>query len=190
MSHRLVCIMGPSGVGKDSVLAALRAQWPDAERAHWVRRSITRPATAGGEAHEALDRPTFDFLRDTGAFALHWEAHGLGYGIRWAELAPLTTGRWVFLNGSRAHWSAVRHRWPQATLVHITAPAEVLAQRLAARGRESAADIAARLARAEAWPLPPDAITVHNTGALQDTATCLQRTLQALDAQASAALPA
>lgn len=190
MSHRLVCIMGPSGAGKDSVLAALRAQWPAAAQAHWVRRSITRPASAGGEAHEPLDRLAFEFLRDSGAFALHWEAHGLGYGIRWAELAPLTTGRWVFLNGSRAQWGNVRQRWPQATLVQVTAPAEVLAQRLAARGRESADDIAARLARAEAWPLPPNAITVHNTGTLADAATALQRALQALDAQASAGVPA
>ena len=139
----LVAVVGPSGAGKDTVLEGLR------RAGHAVaRRAITRPAEAGGEDHAAMTETEFA----AADFALQWQAHGLHYGIFRSIEAELGLGRIVLANLSRTVLEQAARRYPFLVL-EITAPPEILAARLAARGRESAGDIAARLAR-EA-PLPP-----------------------------------
>ena len=181
MSHRLVYVIGPSGAGKDSVLQGLRQVWPVAEAAHWSRRTITRSLQAGGEQHEAVDVPAFEQLCQQHAFAMHWQANGLCYGVRHEELRPLQRGRWVFVNGSRAWLPQLLSDWPQATVVHIGADREVLARRLAARGRESVEAVADRLARQVPAVLPPGAIRIDNNGHLLDAVTKLQHALEHRD---------
>jgi ribose 1,5-bisphosphokinase PhnN len=67
-------------------------------------------------------------------------------------------------------------------VLNITAPMEVLAARLAARGRESAADIGARLAREVALPDGLDIERVMNDA---DVAEGVARVLTALNRAAS-----
>ncbi|QCB48460.1 phosphonate metabolism protein/1,5-bisphosphokinase (PRPP-forming) PhnN [Hydrogenophaga sp. PAMC20947] len=177
MSQCLIYIIGPSGAGKDSVLHTLRQTWPGAAKAHWARRTITRPAQPGGEQHETVDVATFDRLRAQGAFGLHWEANELRYGVRANELAALDQGRCVFVNGSRGHLPTLLTQWPEATVVHISAPPHVLAQRLAARGREKLPAIAARLQREVSLALPSNHIAIQNDGPLQGAADTLAQRL-------------
>ncbi|MEA2777827.1 MAG: thymidine phosphorylase, partial [Acetobacteraceae bacterium] len=73
----LILVVGPSGAGKDTVLALARAALLADPRFRFVRRVITRPADAGGEDHEAVS----DFEFGQRSFALRWQAHGLHYGI-------------------------------------------------------------------------------------------------------------
>ena len=181
MSHRLVYVIGPSGAGKDSVLQGLRQVWPQAATAHWACRTISRPAQAGGEQHESVDASTFEQLCRDHAFAMHWSANGLSYGVRHRELAPVHQGSWVFVNGSRAWLLRLLQQWPQATVVHIGASPEVLAGRLAARGRETAEAVAARLARQVPLQLPPAAISINNNGHLFDAVQALQQALEQRD---------
>ena len=196
MSQRLIYVIGPSGAGKDSVLHALRQAWSGAAQAHWARRTITRAVQPGGEAHEAVDTPAFEQLRLRQAFALHWQANALHYGIRSAELLPpLAQGRCVFVNGSRGHLPTLLTQWPQATVVHISAPPQVLAQRLATRARESPDAIAARLQREVPLALPANHIAICNDGALAAAAEALAGQLEVrlgvtLDNAVNDALPA
>jgi ribose 1,5-bisphosphokinase len=172
-ARHLLVVVGPSGAGKDSVLAAwLALRPPGAAGPHLARRSITRPADAH-EPHEALDVATFDALARSDAFATHWRAHGLHYGVRHAELAPLARGRTVVLNSSREHLPRLRAQAPGLSVVEITAPVHVRAQRLAGRAREDAAGVAARLQRA----LPPvhADFTLVNDSSLHEVAQALQR---------------
>ncbi len=148
----LVAVVGPSGAGKDTLMAGARARLGPDPRFRFVRRSITRPASAGGEDHEPLDRDAFLRRRDSGGFALWWEAHGLFYGIPRDIEADLAAGRCVVANLSRGALAEANARYPLLVL-EITAPPAVLAARLAARGREDPDAIAERLTR-EA-PLPP-----------------------------------
>jgi ribose 1,5-bisphosphokinase len=147
MKHgRLFFVVGPSGAGKDTLLAGAVAADPSLT---WAQRSITRPAALGGEPYEAISEATFAARVAAGQFALHWGAHGLNYGVMRKALGTLAQGRDVLLNGSRGAIGQLMAAFPDAQIIVITAPAAILAQRLAARGRESAQDIAQRLARAQ-----------------------------------------
>jgi phosphonate metabolism protein PhnN/1,5-bisphosphokinase (PRPP-forming) len=153
----LVLVVGPSGAGKDTLLEGARRALAGDARFRFVRRAITRPAEAGGENHEPLTDADFA-QRD---FVLQWQAHGLRYGIP-ADIADdLAAGRVVVANVSRAVLADAAARFP-VRVIEVTAPPEVLAARLAARGRETASDIAARLARAVALPAALAAETVLN----------------------------
>ncbi|MBY0336139.1 MAG: phosphonate metabolism protein/1,5-bisphosphokinase (PRPP-forming) PhnN [Acetobacteraceae bacterium] len=140
-----VAVVGPSGAGKDTLLSRVRVDLVDDPRFHFARRAITRAADAGGEDHEALDQAAFE-RRD---FVLRWQAHGLLYGIP-REEAP--RGKVTVMNLSRGVLAEAASLAP-LLVAEVTAPPALLAARLALRGRESAADIAARLTRDA--PLPP-----------------------------------
>jgi ribose 1,5-bisphosphokinase len=169
MTGRLFVVIGPSGVGKDTLLAGVC----DTDGPYWVRRVITRPAILGGEPYEAVTEDDFARRLSAGEFALHWRAHGLQYAVPHAELAQRAAGQDVVFNGSRAALGAALAAFPDLTIIHVTAPASVLAARLAARGRESAPDIAARLARdVSDWPDGAHVIKVANDA---DPATGIAR---------------
>lgn len=146
-SGALVLVVGPSGAGKDTLMDAARAALAGDGGFHFARRLITRPAMAGAEDHDSCDEAAFASAEARGEMALSWRAHGLCYGIPAKELADIGRGRVVIVNLSRAAISAAEALAERVVVVEITAPDAVLAKRLAARGRESEADIAARLAR-------------------------------------------
>jgi len=174
---RLIGVVGPSGVGKDSVMRALAAARPGI---HVVRRVITRAGEAGGEDHDRVSAQEFERLRAAGAFALHWCAHGMRYGIP-AEVAGRVAGGAICLvNLSRSVLGEAEHRFPGFVTLHLTAPSRVLAVRLRDRGRENAEQIAARLARAP-HALPGGlsrVVRVENDGPLEDTVQACLAALQ------------
>jgi len=177
MKGRLIGVVGPSGVGKDSVMRALAARHEDVRL---VRRVITRAPDAGGEDFEAVDEAGFELRVAAGEFALHWRAHGLRYGVPVAVNEDLATGHLCLVNLSRAVLTEAQALFPGFAVVHLTAPVAVLATRLAARGRESAEVIAARLERA-GFALPDGlahVIRVENTGTLPETAEAVRAQLQ------------
>jgi phosphonate metabolism protein PhnN/1,5-bisphosphokinase (PRPP-forming) len=175
----LVLVVGPSGAGKDTLLDAARQALEGDPRFRFVRRVITRPAEAGGENHEAVTEADF-IARD---FALTWQAHGLRYGIPTDIVPDLDAGRVVIANVSRGIIADAARRFP-VCVIEITAPPEMLAARLAARGRESPVDVAARLARNVAVPQGVPIDTVMNDGSPKAGVT---RFLAALNRAASAA---
>lgn len=175
MTGRVFFVVGPSGAGKDTLLAGAIAADP---RLHLARRVITRPSSAGGEPFEGVDEAEFERRLGRGDFAVHWEAHGLRYGVPKAELGPLLDGRDVLVNGSRAALVAAAAAFEAMVVIQITAPIAVLAQRLAQRGRETESDIAARLGRADiGFPSGFAAREVVNDGTPE---TGITRLLQAL----------
>lgn len=173
----LVLVVGPSGAGKDTLLLAAQQALADDPRFHFVRRVITRAADAGGEAHEAVTPQEFA----ESAFALQWHVHGLSYGIPADAIqhAPV-----VVANVSRTIVAEAARRYP-VRVIEVTAPQDVLAERLASRGRESAADVSARLARSVALPLGVVVETVMNDASLAEG---LARFLAALNRAASGAV--
>lgn len=140
-------VVGPSGAGKDTLMDAARAALADDRRVDFARRLITRPAMVGAEDHDSCSHAAFEAAVARGEMALDWRAHGLSYGIPKSALAGIAKGQVVVANISRGVIPAAEKLAGRVVVVNITAPDAVLARRLAARGRENEADIAARLAR-------------------------------------------
>lgn len=174
----LVAIVGPSGAGKDTLIDALARAQPDYR---FAQRIITRAADAGGEDHVAVSDAAFDAQLEQGRYAFHWQAHGLRYAITADIDQHLAAGRVVVFNGSRKALPEIARLYPQLLVLVVTAPADILAARLAARGRESVDDIAARLQRAE-LPLAEGATEILNDStmdaALAQIETAISRAMQ------------
>jgi phosphonate metabolism protein PhnN/1,5-bisphosphokinase (PRPP-forming) len=145
----LVLVVGPSGAGKDSIIAGAAQRFREEPRVVFARRLITRPADSAGEDHLAVSPADFAALRDKGRLMLHWHAHGLDYGLPLELAQALAGGCSVVANVSRTIVTEARRRFPPVMVVAVRAPPEILAARLAGRGREDAADIESRLLRGE-----------------------------------------
>lgn len=153
----IFAVVGPSGAGKDTLIAGAMALRPGIRL---VRRVITRPTEAGGEDFEGVTTADFAERKARGDFALDWQAHGLHYGIPKAQVEGPDT---ILFNGSRAALPLALEVFPHLRVILVTAPDGILATRLAARGREAADDIRERLSRAS-FAMPPGitATTVMN----------------------------
>lgn len=149
----LVLVVGPSGVGKDTLLDAARERLKGAANICFPRRCITRPAGSVGEVHIPVRAEDFGQMARQGAFLLSWKAHDLCYGIPRHVQDDVAEGKTVIVNVSRSviddARSLIGH--DQVRVLSIRANREVLRKRLEARGREDALDIERRLARASAY---------------------------------------
>jgi ribose 1,5-bisphosphokinase len=170
---RLVYLVGPSGAGKDSLLAWLRSRLSPKLPVRIARRTVARmrsePAPGDAENAELVSRARFDALRESGAFALDWDANGCSYGIRRENLSELADGCSVVVNGSRAYLGEALRRFPGLEVISVTAPRECLRERLVARGRESSEAVEARVARNPEFALPAGVpvVEIANDGVLE-----------------------
>jgi len=169
---RLIYLMGPSGSGKDSLLAALRHQpTPSLLVSH---RYITRPAGDGSENHIALSESEFMQRRSAGLFALYWQAHHYYYGLGIEIDLWLLRDSNVIVNGSRAHLAQAQQRYGDRLLpVCLRVSPANLRQRLRQRGRETTREVTERLARAAEYQqsLPAQCAWLDNNGPIADTVT-------------------
>lgn len=166
-SGRLIAVVGPSGVGKDSVMDGLRAA---CQGLRIVRRTITRAPGLGGEDYEAVSDAQFADMVQNQAFCVHWPAHDLHYGIPADVLTDTQNGLSCIANFSRSALLQANQVFDDLVVLNLTADPDTLALRLAGRGRESAEDIAKRLKQA-GKPLPDglNIVTIANDGALETT---------------------
>ncbi len=162
-------VVGPSGAGKDTLLDLAKAAHKDNHDIIFARRVITREPM--GEDHDTLDETAFVTARQNGAFLLAWRAHGLHYGIPASLRHDLQSGRLVIANVSRSVIPEAENLIANVTVLNVTAATDVLARRIAARGRESLAEIELRLKREQPiLATRAQLINVQNDGALEDAA--------------------
>lgn len=167
MLGRVIAVVGPSGVGKDSVMSGLNDALPNI---HLVRRVITRAPDLGGEDYDAVTSSEFEAMENSGAFALHWDAHGLRYGVPISIRYQLTKGKDCLVNFSREALSQGNAIFPSFLVLNITASPKVLARRLAARRRETEEEIAKRIAVAQkTLPAGLNIVEITNDGPLSQT---------------------
>jgi len=173
---RLILVVGPSGAGKDTLIGLARAACADDGTVVFPRRAVTREATAS-EDNEYVSFEAFQQTCASGGFAVHWEAHGHYYGLPRGIDDELRAGRTVVVNVSRTVVDTMRRGYAHVTVVSITAPSDVLAQRLAARARGSDGQIEHRLRRAVDDAAAPDA-TIINVGSVEYHARQLLRIIK------------
>lgn len=168
MKASLIYLVGASGSGKDSLMTYARTALRAESGVAFAHRYITRAADAGGENHVALTPEEFESRRSAGLLAMDWSSHGYAYGIGIEINQWLAKGVTVVVNGSRDYLDVAARRYPELLPVWIAVSPAVLRARLHARGRESAAEIEARLARSPRQPrLLPRGETLHNDGELE-----------------------
>ncbi|HEU0277292.1 MAG TPA: guanylate kinase [Rhodanobacteraceae bacterium] len=147
MSGHLFIVAAPSGAGKSTLVNALLER--DAGLALSISHTTRapRPGDVDGVQYHFVDRPTFERMVAGGDFLEHAEVFGNYYGTSRAAVVPtLTAGRDVLLEIDWQGAAQVRARIPCVS-IFILPPSRVeLERRLRARGTDSAAVIARRLA--------------------------------------------
>jgi guanylate kinase len=147
----LVVLSGPSGVGKDSIVAKLQGS---GVQLHNCVTATTRPPREGevdGVSYFFHDLQDFNRMVSSGEL-LEWAmVHGHYYGTpKKAVLDTLAAGNDVLLNVDVQGGASVRKVVPDAVLVYVAPPsAEELARRLRDRGTDSLESIQLRLENAQ-----------------------------------------
>jgi guanylate kinase len=177
----LVVVAGPSGVGKGTVHARVRAALPDA----WLSVSVTtrapRPGERDGEDYRFVDVSTFEQLVADGEL-LEWARYaGNLYGT---PLGPVrdavASGHVVVLDIEVQGAVQVKDRVPDALLVFLEPPSlEELERRLRGRGTEDDDAVERRLvaAREELAQVDEFDVVVVN----DDLERCVAEVLAAVD---------
>src|SRR4051795_5506859 len=160
---RLVLVVGPSGAGKDTLLRLAQAACIEDHDIVFPRRVVTRESSAD-EDNVAVSPDEFRRALERGDFAVHWEAHGHCYALPRNLNDDIRSGRAVVANVSRTVIGALRQTYANVVVVAITAPPDVLAQRLAARARDSDGNIADRLTRSVDDASANADVTILNAG--------------------------
>ena len=163
---RLVLVVGPSGAGKDTLLRVARTACIEDHDIVFPRRVVTRESSAD-EDNIAVSEGEFRLACEHGGFAVHWAAHGHCYALPIEINDDIRAGRVVVANVSRTVIGALREAYANVIVVAITAPPEVLAQRLAARSRHSDGNIADRLARSVEDATAHADVTILNAGSAE-----------------------
>jgi ribose 1,5-bisphosphokinase len=161
---RLVLVVGPSGAGKDTLIARARSACGDDPTVVFPRRIVTRPPSLF-EDNEFMSDTAFEQAAAKGAFAFWWSAHGHRYGIPLAIDFDIEAARTVVCNVSRTVIGTVRQRYANVVTVLVTAPRDILGSRLAARGRASDGRTADRMSRIDidGDKIRPD-VVINNVG--------------------------
>ena len=178
----ILVLHGPSGVGKDSVIAELR-QRTGIHRATSSKRRPPRRDERQGVDYHFLSREEFQRKIEAGDFIEHARVYGDFKGLERRELeAPLTKGEDVLIRTDLQGARELRRLLSGAVFVLLTAESrEALEARLTARESESEETLARRLAEvdAELADAPNNDYVVENReGGLDDAVDELVRIVE------------
>jgi guanylate kinase len=182
----VVIISGPSGVGKDTIIDAMRARPTPHDRTYVVTCTTRqrRATEVDGRDYHFKTREEFGELRRGGGLLEAAEVHGNWYGTpRDQVVQALAAGRDAVLKIDVQGADAVRRAIPESLLVFVVPPSlEELEHRLISRSTENAEDLARRLRNAKTELARKDMydhVVVNETGEVEATAQAIDDILEA-----------
>ncbi len=182
----LVIISGPSGVGKDTILRALKESHPDGKR-HFVVTYKTRerrPQELDGIDYHFVSEERFQRLREQGAFLEATPVHDHWAGTPADQVVEaLESGRDAILKIDVHGAEKVRAQVPQALLIFVAPPSlEELVGRLVGRGTETPEQVERRrrdAAEELGHQADYDYVVVNETGRPDRTAREINEIIEA-----------
>ena len=170
----LVVLSGPSGVGKDAVLARMRELHPELFFAVTATTRPKRPGEIDGQDYIFVTPGRFERLLERGEFLEHAEVYGRHYGVPKGPLREaMAEGRDAIVKVDVQGAATIHALAPDALLVFLEAPSmEELERRLTSRKTESPEQMSIRIetARGEMQQAGSfDRIIVNGTDAVDAT---------------------
>ena len=176
----LVLVVGPSAVGKDTIMR-LAAALVAGDDVIFPKREITRPLESAREDHIPIERAEFDRRVAEDGYLFHWGAHQDFYGIPRSAKTKLEDGKTVVVNVSRTIINEARAGPYPVRIAAITADPEVVAKRLRSRCGMSEEEVQERLSGISAFALGGEDVTViENNGSPGEAAQALASVIQHL----------
>lgn len=163
---KLILVVGPSGVGKDTLLRSARKRFGASAELNFVRRYITRPPD-GNEDNYYVDSTCFSLLKRSSFFVSDWQAHGNMYGVPRHALVNGNDRQKLLCSISRSAIGDFEQAHDDVTVLQVSASLDLLRERLLSRGRESEADVEKRLLRAVQPVAAKDLVTFDNSSTLE-----------------------
>ena len=181
----LVVISGPSGVGKDAVIAQMRDSQPGLAFAVTATTRPMRPGEVDGRDYVFLSPKRFEAMLEAEGFLEHAEVYGNRYGVpRQGVRTALEAGRDVIVKIDVQGAATIRRIAPDAILIFLAAPsAAELERRLRTRKTDSPEQLTVRIETAQhetqqaGWF---DVTIVNETGAVGQT---VARIIEAIEEQ-------
>ncbi|MBW4481713.1 MAG: guanylate kinase [Tildeniella torsiva UHER 1998/13D] len=147
---RLIVFTGPSGVGKGTLLRALRHRYPALKLSVSATTRSPRPGEVNGQDYYFVSRDEFHAMVEQGEL-LEWaEFAGNLYGTpKTPVMKEIEAGQWVILEIELEGARQVRETFPNALQLFVLPPSlEELESRIRLRGKDADEAIARRLQRA------------------------------------------
>ena len=148
---KLFVISGPSGAGKGTLVARVRAQFPNLGLTVSATTREPRAGEVDGVNYYFLTDDEFSRRVDAGEFVEWAQVHDHRYGTLASEVdRNLERGHSLILEIDVQGALNVQKRFPEAVLIFIEPPSlDILRERLIGRGSETPASLELRLADAE-----------------------------------------
>lgn len=146
----VLCLSGPSGVGKGTVIDAVRRQYPGLSHSVSVTTREPRPGEVDGVHYHFRSREAFEAMLEAGEILEHDVYLGNYYGTPLQSLIDQTqAGQDVIMDITVPGSLETLARFPDAISVFLLPPSFTeLRRRLTGRGTESAEVIERRLEQA------------------------------------------
>jgi len=139
---KIILIVGPSGVGKDTLIDYAKKTLDEKDNYHFINRYITRIPDENEENY-FVEEDAFRILDDQGFFVSSWYAHKNCYGIAKNNILDGIN----IISISREHIKDFENKYDNVITIHVTLPKLMLLERLRLRKRESEAQIMQRIER-------------------------------------------